>query len=182
MTLTELYNSDSYLNSSDKGTVHSYIEHFYELEFEKYRSKDVSILEVGTYKGASLALYKAFFNNATVTGIDGNDWVLPENRHPEISYIVVETAYCKKVADTLGQFDIIIDDGSHEMHHQLSFIEFYLPKLKQGGVFIIEDVGNYGSDINTLKERIPSNYQVEIVDLREKKGRYDDLLLVARLP
>ena len=179
MTLEELYNSTPYLNSSDKGTVHSYIQHFYEKEFAKYKDSKISILEIGTFKGASLALYKAYFTNATITGIDGNDWVEPENRDPDINYIVVETAYSKEVADTLDKFDIIIDDASHELHHQISAIELYLPKLKKGGLFIIEDIEK-DDYLDKLVSCVPDSYLVETIDLRDIKGRYDDLMLTIR--
>ena len=39
-----------------------------------------------------------------------------------------------------GDFDIIIDDGSHHPLHQLQAINLYLPYLKKDGIFIIEDV------------------------------------------
>ena len=36
--------------------------------------------------------------------------------------------------------DIIIEDGSHRIQHQVASIDIYLPKLAVNGVFIIEDV------------------------------------------
>ena len=37
-------------------------------------------------------------------------------------------------------FDIIIDDGSHYSPHQQKTLGYLFPKLKAGGLFIIEDL------------------------------------------
>ncbi|MFN3077887.1 MAG: class I SAM-dependent methyltransferase, partial [Alphaproteobacteria bacterium] len=39
-----------------------------------------------------------------------------------------------------GPFDVIIDDGSHLNRHQIFTFEVLFPTLKQGGVYVVEDV------------------------------------------
>ena len=64
----------------------------------------------------------------------------------------------------------------------------YLPKLKKDGIFIIEDVQNFEFfDTLTDKSKIVCDsinneieYVVEYIDLRDKKGRWDDLLFLVR--
>ena len=40
--------------------------------------------------------------------------------------------------DIKKKMDIIIDDGSHELSHQLISFEVLTPYLKKGGIYIIE--------------------------------------------
>ena len=97
-------------------------------------------------------------------------------------------AYDKNFSDTFDKFDIIIDDGPHTLDSQLKSIELYLPKLKKDGIFIIEDVQNFKFfDTLTDKYKIVCDsidneieYVVEYIDLRDKKGRWDDLLFLVR--
>jgi hypothetical protein len=44
------------------------------------------------------------------------------------------------LAQELGPFDFIIDDGSHENAHQIETFGILWPHLKDGGVYIVEDV------------------------------------------
>ena len=39
-----------------------------------------------------------------------------------------------------GEYDVIIDDSSHEFDHQIRIIEEAFPKLKSGGILVIEDI------------------------------------------
>lgn len=44
------------------------------------------------------------------------------------------------VADTGGNYDVIIDDGSHVKEHQMIAARTLMPYLAVGGVYIVEDV------------------------------------------
>lgn len=37
-------------------------------------------------------------------------------------------------------FDVIVDDGGHRMEHQLTSFTYLLPKVKSGGLYVIEDL------------------------------------------
>ena len=77
------------------------------------------------------------------------------------------------------KFDIMIDDGPHTLESMISFIEYYLPMLADDGIFVIEDVQSIDW-IDTLADAIPDDMKqfIEIYDLRENKGRYDDIIFV----
>jgi len=97
-------------------------------------------------------------------------------------------AYDEKFSKKFKQFDIIIDDGPHTLESQLKSIELYLPKLKQDGLFIIEDiqsVEHFDILIDKSKEVCKSinneiHYVIESIDLRDKKGRWDDLIFLVK--
>jgi len=65
-TLLEIYDP----TTSDKGTNHSYIEHIYEDLFSKYRNSADAVLEIGTYEGGSLYMWKEYFTKAKIYGIE----------------------------------------------------------------------------------------------------------------
>ena len=70
---------------------------------------------------------------------------------------------------------IIIDDGSHRLPHQSLTFNVLWPRVKPGGLYIVEDIQNAESDIPYLSEIIQPT---RVLDLRKVKGRYDDILLI----
>ena len=53
-------------NQSDKGTVHCYIEHWYNNEFTPIRYNKLNILEIGINKGDSIILWRDWFINSNI--------------------------------------------------------------------------------------------------------------------
>ncbi|MBF0266926.1 MAG: class I SAM-dependent methyltransferase, partial [Gammaproteobacteria bacterium] len=45
----------------------------------------------------------------------------------------------QQLIDEFGQFDIIIDDGSHMMEHMRTSFDFLYPTITKNGLYIIED-------------------------------------------
>jgi spermidine synthase len=77
--------------------------------------------------------------------------------------------------NTLGKYDIIIDDGSHEVDDQIKTFNNLSDRLNDGGIYIIEDIN--GAAIDKIKSAIPSG---QVLDLRTNKGRWDDVMLIYR--
>lgn len=132
----------------DKGEpFHSYIS-FYDKIFEPYRDTATHVCEIGVWKGWSIRLWNEYFTKARITGVDYNisaetsDFIrlqVLENAKPSTNLIIgdaIETETFDKVND----FDIIIDDGSHRIGHQIETFHIAFPKLKPGGLYIIEDI------------------------------------------
>lgn len=152
---------------TDKVNEHSYGPAYNELFAKFDRDALLNILEVGIQRGGSLCAWREYFPNAKITGVDIVDEVIPEYRKGDITYI---TSDIKNWA-TNQEFDIIIDDGSHQLEDILYVINEFSPKLKSGGLMIIEDVQSpaWLGDI-----RVPFTVR----DLRHVKGNYDDYLIV----
>ena len=51
-----------------------------------------------------------------------------------------DVAFLKKIIAKRGYFDIIVDDGGHSMKQQITSFTYLLPKVRSGGVYIIEDL------------------------------------------
>jgi len=73
-TLLELFqkynNYEDVEYPSDKNSYHSYIEDVYEEYFSPYRNKKINLLEIGVSFSGSIRLWKDYFKNAQIYGID----------------------------------------------------------------------------------------------------------------
>jgi cephalosporin hydroxylase len=47
--------------------------------------------------------------------------------------------FLSSVLERTGPPDLVIDDGSHQAPHQLATLQVMWPKLKEGGLYIVED-------------------------------------------
>lgn len=92
--------------------------------------------------GASLDIWKDYFPNATIHGID-----IADHHHLSSGRVQVFQADQSKpeelemiMEQSGGHYDIIIDDGSHaSLHQQISFSVLF-KHLKPRGMYIIEDL------------------------------------------
>jgi hypothetical protein len=136
--------------------------------FEPIQDKVTSVLEIGLgtlnpaipssfsgntqhfehYKpGGSLRVWRDFFPEAQVYGVDiAKDCMFSEERIKTFLFDSSEREYCDYYLDGL-EFDIIIDDGNHDPAYQIKTLSNLFPKLKENGLYIIEDIGGYqGTD------------------------------------
>ena len=132
----------------DKGSRHGY-ERVYEPVFEDLRQEPLRILEVGIFKGASLAAWIDYFPNATIVGIDTFQRIpKPENvsilNHHRVEWYAHDST---KPID-IGRFDFIIDDGCHTHTAQRKTFENLMPYTDS---YFIEDV--WTLDYMTAEER-----------------------------
>lgn len=161
---------------TDKNSVHSYIPHFYEERFRGVRDSTRSLLEIGVEDGGSLCMWREYFQNARIVGVDNKPCPQLEGR--ERIELVVGDAYGYEVADSIpGGFDIVIDDGPHTLESMTFAVLEYLKKVNEGGMMVIEDFQDFNWT-NIIRREIPQGFRAEVVDLRRIKGRYDDILMV----
>lgn len=127
------------------GTKWAHYFPIYERSFAPFRKKEIRLLEIGVYQGASLRTWRKYFESAEkIVGIDIN--VKAANYTDEENAIFVhigsqcDAAFLEDVVAKHGPFDIIIDDGSHQPEHQISsFCDLFFSGLKPGGLYIVED-------------------------------------------
>jgi hypothetical protein len=51
-----------------------------------------------------------------------------------------DIAFLKTVNNSRDYFDIIIDDGGHTMKQQITSFIYLFPKVRSGGLYVIEDL------------------------------------------
>jgi cephalosporin hydroxylase len=172
MKLSEQYKLKNY--NTDKNTDHSYIDYLYnDITDQNY----TDILEIGAFNGGSALLWQDYFINANIDILDINECQAIKNQ-PRINHIV-GNAYSDELIKNLRTYDLIIDDGPHTLESMIYFIDNYTKLLKINGTCVIEDIQTINW-FNILIARIPNNCFFQIVDLRNIKNRYDDLVLIIR--
>jgi len=159
----------------DKGTAHTYIDE-YERLLKNYRNNS-TVLEIGIAFGHSCEMWCDYFTNSTIIGVDITNHGIDVNNVRYKTFFIDATT--PDVLPFLEQytFDVIIDDGSHGIEDQLNSYNILKHKLSPNGIYIIEDVANLDS-VRPLFESIDNTKTVTIIDNRNKKDRYDDVLII----
>jgi len=131
---------------TDKWGVHWYAAH-YARHFRHLRRKRITLLEIGIggyddpqKGGGSLRMWRRYFPNAQIVGLDYFD----KSPHSERRIRIYrgdqsDEKVLRKIVNEVGHPDIIIDDGSHINHHVLKSFEVLFPLLADGGVYAVED-------------------------------------------
>lgn len=149
--LAKIYGTDKYGR-------HCYTPH-YMMHFSKLRKKNLKILEIGVggdenpfYGGASLRMWKRYFANSFIYGLDIVDKSYhEENRIKIFKGDQSDEKYLLEMISEIGRPDIIIDDGSHINSHIITSFNVLFPLLNDGGIYVIEDLqtsywNDYGGD------------------------------------
>lgn len=115
----------------------------YEDHFSKFRNKDVKILEIGVQNGGSTRMWKNYFGeNALVVGIDIDERCkLLEEPGIEIRIGSQDDInFLNNIISEFGKFDVVIDDGGHFMHQQITSLNTLYPNMNEFGVYLCEDL------------------------------------------
>lgn len=171
---------------TDKNTTHSYLN-LYEKLLSKRRENAKNLLEVGIWMGGSTKLWRDYFTRAEIHVLDIDPiekiWDGIKNDKRIIIHASTdaynENVFIKKFGDKFGTFDIVIDDGPHTLDSMIKFLQLYPKLLNDKGILIIEDI-QYIDWIEQLKNHVPEELKpyIRVYDLRNNKGRYDDIVLV----
>jgi len=183
---------------------HRYFSEFYQHQFKKYQDQPITLLEIGSAYGGGLIIWHEYFSQAKIIGAELRDHT-PEGKltwknsdpnfrdYPEVflpnldDYPRMQAfngydAYQKSFADNLPDLDIVIDDGWHSCDQWEKLYELYLPKIRPGGMLIIEDISDrpirspQGWTINQLIEPV-KHLQHQVFDFRSLTGKDDSRIL-----
>jgi cephalosporin hydroxylase len=146
---------------------------FYDNLLEKYRTKNLNLLEIGVQNGGSLETWNSFFSNANILiGCDIDERCSGLQYDDPRVHIVVGDANqpntVNKISAICNDFDIVIDDGSHQSTDILNSFLIYFNKVKPGGIYIVEDTHTlyqnlYGGGI--LNEFSAYSFFKKIIDV-----------------
>lgn len=181
---------------------HDYIPGYTEL-FEPHRSQIKTVLEIGIgskahenhYRrivpnynsGNSLRMWRDYFVNATIYGIDiVPDALFSEDRIVTMLADQFSNIHMTNLGKKIGKLDVVIDDGSHQASHQVASFIYLSPYLVKGSIYVIEDVQpDYIESFKNLsvfptafKQELINNYEISWIDTRAKTRFQDDFLMV----
>ena len=139
-----------------------YLE-IYERFFSSIRTTDVKFMELGVADGKSMRMWKDYFPNGTIVGVD---LFLPDMKEDRVHLYQGaqnDIGFLSRVAleQAPDGFDIIVDDAAHigELA-KISFWHLFKHHLKSGGIYVLEDWGTgywghhpYYPDGNYLKQQ-----------------------------
>jgi len=125
-------------NDTDK-VCHRYLPH-YERRFADRRDEEITLLEIGVWKGQSLRTWRDYFPAGQIYGIDVvEESIFEEERIRCFLGDQRNAEFLAGVVADTGPLDIVVDDGSHRgVDHVASFAALW-PHLKEGGWYCIED-------------------------------------------
>ena len=136
------------LHGSDKGDIYPDGNHYanwYENWFSPIRQSVTNILEIGVFNGGSTRALYDYFPKANILGIDILDKEKYENDRTITK--ILDQGDSKQLNDFITEcnqqdlkFDIILDDGSHDVEHQQLTFGKLFQLIKPGGLYIIEDM------------------------------------------
>lgn len=114
----------------------------YERHFKDRKSKNINLLEIGVHLGRSLRMWKDYFVNGNIYGIDVNPTCKSVEQDRIIIFIGDQRDHSfldSTVNEITGGLDIIIDDGCHFTSSQKETFKYLFPHLNSGGIYVTED-------------------------------------------
>lgn len=160
-----------YFLNNNRKRLHKWVHYFdiYERHLERFRGKAPVMLEIGVCGGGSLQMWREYFGpGSKIIGLD----IDPGCKSHEGSDIEVfigsqdDPVLLASVLDRYPQIDIVLDDGSHMMHHMIASFEYLYPRISPTGLYMVEDthtcyypdygggVGRTGSFMEMVKGKL----------------------------
>jgi SAM-dependent methyltransferase len=170
-------------HGSDKGTCHNYTVLYHKI-FGALKNEEINIFELGLgtnnidvpsnmgsngRPGASLYGWREYFTKAKVYGADIDKRILFQADRIKTYYCDQRDSECiqelfnnEDLKDV--SFDIIIDDGLHEFDANYTFLTNSIEKLKDDGIFIIEDmIQDNVSKFHIIMEELKIRYKLSYI-------------------
>jgi cephalosporin hydroxylase len=136
---------ERHFRANEGRLIHKWLHYFdiYDRHFSAFRKQPVTVLEFGVSHGGSLQMWKEYFGRkARIIGVD----IEPKCAKlggKQIEIVIGDQEdrnFLRQLRDRIGPIDIVIEDGGHTMTQQINTFEEIWPGVRDGGVFLIEDL------------------------------------------
>ena len=146
---------------------------FYEKYLSRYKGiKKLNILEIGSLRGAATASFFYYFTNPQIFCADINPFQI-QVFSKNIRKLFVDTQSEESLLNLRNylsqKFDIIIDDGSHNIRDQIITIKILFDSLKNGGLYVIEDISQYLASKNLNTDNLDYGAKEILLSIEKKE-------------
>jgi hypothetical protein len=177
---------------SDKGSGNHNYALLYDRLFREERDRYTRVFELGIgsnnldtpsnmgaagVPGASLQGWREYFARAAVFGGDVDRRILFEEERIKTAFVDQtrpDTIDCL-FASIGGDFDLIVDDGLHQLDANRTFFDGAFKRLCDGGFYIIEDVNSRDRSAYRI---FLGQYDAALLDIPHATNRDDNCLAV----
>ena len=155
---------------------------------KKFTAKNILEVGIGNFgekNGGSIKLWRDFFTNATIYGLDilPINYVMDELLNDDRVVLYTSTDaydhdfFITHFLNKNIKCDFMLDDGPHTLESMKQFIRLYSQIMTDDGLLIVEDVQSWDW-IDILKNEVPEHLKqfIKVYDLRPNKNRYDDIV------
>lgn len=146
--LGEKYGTDKspYNQNSESNHRHPYTA-FYDMLFASMRYKNINFGEMGILNNRSMQCWRDYFPNAKLYGWDFDYKLLLQAKAAGLQNVTYDHMNIFEV-DSIERglqkpscmFDVLIDDTTHQFNDQIRIAYSAHKFMKEGGLFIIEDI------------------------------------------
>lgn len=130
---------------TDKHFDHDYFNKLYDSKFLKIKNSATKIVELGVHEGQSINIWREFFKNAEIIGIDCQIDRAEIDNKERVHLMNMTIGYddnneLKEFSKKHNDIDLFIDDGSHIMKDQQVVLGIMFKSIKSGGIYVLEDL------------------------------------------
>lgn len=177
-------------NEDDNLHKHAYTG-IYDVLFSNIRYYHLKFMELGIYNNHSMQCWREYFPNAKLYGMEIDESRIKKAVTDSLSNVQYIQGDVKDIIpfDAMlcgfGDYDVLIDDSTHEFNDQINIINCAYKYINPGGMIIIEDVflledeQKYKDALSPLKEYFSSaTFITANHKLKYSPGWNNDKLLV----
>ena len=194
--LFEYFNADKgeqYINQyaqpskrkNDKIIAHGYAK-IYENLFKPKKSEKLKILEIGSFYGNASAALFFYFKNSLIYSADINPDMY-KYKGSRLKNFFADTSSRGSINENILkkniEFDIVIEDASHMLKDQIISLFMIFPKIKKGGIFIVEEIDfpekredmridQFKPDLKTILKKVISKEDFKSDYIQDKEKDY----------
>jgi hypothetical protein len=160
----------------DKSDVHhtfgglTYLD-VYEKFFKQRKDDKLTILELGVKTCSSIKVWKEYFPQAKIVGIDIDDSGICIDNFVFEHGSQDNEEFINTVISKHGPFDIVIDDASHVNTLSIASFNLLRNSINHKGLYIIEDLRNSYENISGAISTWPGMHLNSNIDYDNSKTR-----------
>ena len=174
------------LDTGNQNTGGDMVNHGYDKFYEKYfaykqDSEEVNLLEIGVFRGGGLVIWSDYFAKGKIYGVDigiqtylSNVEMYKSKGGYTNNNVTVnkgdstDKSTWDPAIESYPMMDFIIDDGLHNPEANRATLENFWNKLKQGGIYVIEDIRpKHLTQVKSYLDSNEFNYQLYTGDSGE---------------